>query len=49
MQLFLTIPVPILDEEKKINKNFSFHSSLWCLIEFSEIFEALQRSVKTKI
>ena len=27
----LTLPVPILDNEEKINLNFYFHISLWCL------------------
>ena len=33
MKRFLTLPVPISDEEKKIN--FYFHTSLWCLKMFS--------------
>ena len=53
---YLTLPAPILDEEKKINLNFYFHTSLWCLRRFYEGLkafikpsEAPQRSVKIKI
>ena len=34
----LTLPAPILDKEKKINLNFYFHASLWCLKRFYEGF-----------
>ena len=34
----LTLPTPILDKEKKINLNFYFHASLWCLKRFYEGF-----------
>ena len=33
---YLTLPVPILDEEKKLKLNFYFHTSLWCLERFYE-------------
>ena len=32
----LILPVPILDEEKKINLNLYFHTSLWFLKMFYE-------------
>ena len=32
----LTLPVSILDEEKKNKLNFYFHTSLWCLKRFYE-------------
>ena len=32
----LTLPAPIPDKEKKINLNFYFHTSLWCLKRFYE-------------
>ena len=35
--------------EIKINLNFHFHTSLWCLKKFYEPFETPQRSVKIKI
>ena len=30
----LTLPAPILDEEKKLTLNFYFHTSLWCIKGF---------------
>ena len=49
--LFLTLPVPISDKEKKIKLNFYFLTSLWCLKRFYEglkggLYEAPRRSVK---
>ena len=32
----LTLLVPTPDEEKKINLNFDFHTSLWCPKRFYE-------------
>ena len=55
----LTLKDPFISEtciEIKIELNFYFHISLWCLKRFYEglkafvkSFEALQRSVKIKI
>ena len=56
MNLILTLPVPLLDEEKKLSQIFIF--SLLCgvskdfmkeLKAFAKPFEAPQRSVKIKI
>ena len=33
---FLTLSIPIPGKEKKINLNFNFHTSLWCLKRFYE-------------
>ena len=55
----LTLPIPCISKsciKIKINLNFYFHTSLWCLKRFyenlkglHETFEAPQRSVKIKI
>ena len=37
----LTLPVPILDNEEKINLNFYFHISLWCLKRFYESLKVI--------
>ena len=48
----LTLPTPYISESriKKINLNFYFHTSLWCLKGFYEDqpFEAPEASVKIK-
>ena len=38
MIIYMTLPVPIPDEERKLTEIFYFHTSLWCL-----------KSVKAKI
>ena len=43
---YLTLPVPILDEEKKLTSIFIF--TLLCGASFINVFEASQRSVKIK-
>ena len=52
-QFFLTVLAPCLSESCitiKINLNFYFHTSLWCLKRFYEgVFQAPQRIVKIKI
>ena len=52
----LTLPVPILDKEKKLTQNFYFHTSFWCLKDFMKAvkvfikpFEEPQRIMKIKI
>ena len=37
----LTLPAPIPDKEKKINLNFYFHISSWCLKRFYEGLKGL--------
>ena len=53
---YLTLPVPIPDEEKKMKLNFYFHTSFWssksfmtALKAFIKPYEAPQISVKIKI
>ena len=36
MDIGLTLPVLIPDEERKLNQNFYFHTSLWCPKRFYE-------------
>ena len=51
----LTLNVPIPGNKEKINLNFSFHTSLWCLRfyggfkAFIKPFETPKRSVEIKI
>ena len=42
--LFLTLPVPISDKEKKIKLNFYFLTSLWCLKRFYEGLKGLHKN-----
>ena len=58
-KILLTLPAPCISEsciKIKINLNFYFHTSLWCLRRSYEgfkaiikTFEAPQRSVKIQI
>ena len=42
---YLTLLVPIPDEEKKINWNFYFHTSLWCVKRFYEGLIGLHKTL----
>ena len=41
---FLTLPALIPDKEKKMNLNFYFHTSLWCIKRFYEGLKGLHKT-----
>ena len=40
----LALPALVPDEQKKINSNFYFHTSLWCLKRFHEGLKGLHKT-----